>query len=199
MWRPEKRRLWFFPTPSASQRANSCFMLCKSRPNDLFYFFFLCPTLGCQGFLPFFPKPIYFKGYYRVHTFFKNITRVSRLELDGLLVCCSSGSRPFFTGGASLWSLQSATVTRLQMSVGKKGKKARVNALLMTLSRVTRASFIKKENKAQNHYAESMRNLGAVLGFNKENSAKWGVMGYISVLYALRCTWQLDVVVLFLL
>lgn len=87
------------------------------------------------------------------------------------------------------------------MSVGKKGKKACVNALLMTLSRVTRISFIKKENKAQNHYAESMRNLGAVLGFNKENthSAKWGVMGYISVLYALRCTWQSDVVVLFLL
>ncbi len=116
-------------------------------------FFFLCPTLSCQGFLPFVPKPIYFKGYYKVHIFFKNITRVSRQELNGLLVCCSSGFRPLFTGGASLWSLQSATVTRLQMSLGKKGKNARVNALLMTLSRVTHISFIKKENKAQNHYA----------------------------------------------
>ncbi len=26
-----------FPTPPASQRANSCFMLRKSRPNDSFY------------------------------------------------------------------------------------------------------------------------------------------------------------------
>lgn len=52
------------------------------------------------------------------------MTSVSRQGLDGLLVCCSSVSRPRFTGGASLRTLQSASVTRLQMSVGKKGKKA---------------------------------------------------------------------------
>ncbi len=28
-----------FPTPPASQRANSCFMLRKSRPNDHFFFY----------------------------------------------------------------------------------------------------------------------------------------------------------------
>lgn len=111
------------------------------------------------------------------------MSRVSG-EPDGGL----SGSRPLFTGRTSLWSLQSTTVTRLQMCADKRPG---VNAPLMTLSRVTLVSLIKHQNKARDHYAQPVPNLR----FNKENihSAKWGVMGYISVLYAFRCTWQSDV------
>lgn len=42
-----------FPTPPASQRANSCFMLRKSRPNDrffLFYFFMSNPPSAARDF-----------------------------------------------------------------------------------------------------------------------------------------------------
>lgn len=126
MWRPEKRSqergLWFSSTPPASQRANSCFMLRKSRPNDRF--FMSNPWLPGISSIFFFPKPIYFKGNYKVHNFFKILAGYPGRSWMVFWCCCSSGSRPLFTGGASLWSLQSAAVTRLQMSVGKKGKKA---------------------------------------------------------------------------
>lgn len=117
-------------TPPASRRDNSRFTLGESRPNRRFF----RPTLGCRGFRPF-SFFIYLKVYDYKAVPSLNITRVSG-EPDGRL----SGSRPLFTGRTSLWSLQSTTVTRLQMSVGKRPG---VNALLMTLSRVTLVSFIK--------------------------------------------------------
>lgn len=187
MWRP-REKVVILAAPPASRRDNSCFTLGRSRPNRRFF----RPTLGCWGFRPLllFFQTLSTRRYITKPVPSLNITRVSG-EPDGRL----SGWRPLFTGGTSLRSLQSATVTRLQMSVGKRPG---VNALLMTLSRVTLVSFIKHQNKARDHYAQPVRNLGAVLGLNKENihSAKWGVMGYISVLYAFRCTWQSDVVLL---
>lgn len=160
-------------------------MLCKCRPNGHFYF----PTLGCKGFLfLFLPR----KGYFKACILFKNIicnfVRASRLYTRGLMAlwCAISEIR------CPKWLEASFYNQRVSMASSKHHghgllcawvkKKATVNAVLMTLSRVILHSFIKGWGiKCLWHYVGLMRIL---LGFNKENLApdKWCLMGYISVL-----------------
>lgn len=162
-------------------------MLCKCRPNGHFY----SPTLGCQGFL--FLFFFFNKGYFKARVLFKNIicnfVRASRLYTRGLMAlwCAISETR------CPKWLEASFYNQHVSMASSKRHghgslcvwvkKKATVNAVVMTLSRVTLHSFIKGWGiKCLLHYVEPI-----LLRFNKENLPpdKWCLMGYISVL----CIW----------
>lgn len=165
-------------------------MLCKCRPNGHFY----SPTLGCQRFLfIIFFQHLSRKGYFKACILFKNIicnfVRASRLYTRGLMAlwCAISETRCPKWLEASFYNQQVSMASSKHHSHGSvcvwgKKKKATVNAVLMTLSRVTLHSFIKGWGvKCLWHYIES---LWILLGFNKENPPpdKWCIMGYISVL-----------------
>lgn len=143
---------------------------------------FLFPNPGLSGisffffFLFFLKSPP--KGYFKACILFKNIicnfVRASRLYTRGLMAlwCAISKTRcpkwleaSFYNQHVSMASSKHPGPSSL--CVGKKKKKATVNAVLMTLSRVTLHSLRKGRGiKCLWHYVKPM---WILLGFNKEN------------------------------